>query len=107
MEAEGHLIRFFWVCGAAVAGAISALPTMNWKQMGIGERLLTVFVGGAFAVYLTPLIVARFTDKPDLQTVCAFTYIMGICGNAVVPIVIRRGKAWAESWGKSSEEKEA
>lgn len=103
METESQLWRYLWIMGAALAGAISALPSMRWREMDVWERTLTIFVGGAFAVFLTPLVVERFVEKPGLQTVCAFTYIMGICGNAIVPVLIERGRIIARSWGPKAD----
>lgn len=104
MDTDNQLVRYLWIIGAALAGAISALPSMNWRQMDGWERLLTIFVGGAFAVFLTPIALERFSAKPSLQTICAFTYIMGICGNAIVPVLIERGRTIAKTWGKSGKD---
>jgi hypothetical protein len=101
VDADDPVRHYAWIFGAAIAGAISAQPVMRWKEMNWAERILTVFVGSTFAVFLTPLIASRVLriDDHDLQTVCALTYLAGTIGNAVVPILIARGKDWAATWG--------
>jgi len=92
---------------AALAGSFSALPTMSWRTMGYGERFMTIFVGFAFAVFLTPVVVKYVfrISETDTSTLCAFTYVMGLCGNAIVPIVIERGRKIANSWGEKRGDK--
>lgn len=108
MTEDNPVTTRIWVFGAAIAGAISAQPVMKWKEMSWAERLLTVFVGSAFAVFLTPFAISHIfrITSVDLQTLCAITYAAGTVGNAVVPILINRGKDLAEKWGSRSADPE-
>ena len=102
MDAEVPLIRYLYVAGASMAGAITALSFLNWKTMTWPERILTVFVGSSFAFFMTPLLAYRVFGiriDGDAWTLCALTYAAGTVGNAVVPVIMARARKLAGSWG--------
>jgi len=92
MDADNPVMRQIYILMAAVAGAITALSMLRWKEMSWGEIWLTVFVGTSFAVFLVPWAASSVlkVSFDGLQTICGLTYLGGTCANALLPRVIRK-----------------
>lgn len=92
MDADNPIMRQIYILMAAVAGAITALSMLRWKEMSWSEIMLTVFVGTSFAIFLVPWAASAVlkVSYDGLQTICGLTYLGGTCANALLPRVIRR-----------------
>jgi len=83
---------------AALAGAITSLSFLRWREMSKPEILMTVFVGFAFAIITVPWItidLLHLNNADSLRAGCALTYIGATTANAVIPVMIKRVKKWA------------
>lgn len=92
MDADNPLMRHVYILMAAIAGAITALSMLRWKEMSWSEIMLTVFVGTTFAIFLVPWAASSIlkVSYDGLQTICGLTYLGGTCANALLPRVIRK-----------------
>lgn len=77
---------------AAIAGAITALSFMKWREMSWPEVGMTIFVGAAFALFAVPFIAADWLgmDINNLRAICGVTYLGATGSNILIPIAIRR-----------------
>ena len=90
MEGEGAMMKIAYTLLAAFAGAVTALAFMKWKQMTWPEIVLTIFVGFAFAVFVTPWLARyMFGSNIDVQTLSGLTYITASGSNTLLPMLIR------------------
>lgn len=95
MNPDNPIARAVYIGMAAVAGAITALSFLQWREMTWGQILLTVFVGTSFAVFVVPWVTVDVLHvKDSLRTACGLTYIGGAVANAVVPKIARRVSAF-------------
>lgn len=99
MDNDGLLMRMLYVGISAVAGAITALSFMRWRDMPWPDRLLTLFVGAAFALIFVPWIVGDVfhVDMAPLRAACAITYIGAVGSNSFLPLIIRSAKRFASA----------
>jgi len=83
-------LRVVYVILSAVAGAITALAFMRWREMPWPDRLLTVFVGASFALIFVPWLVADVfhVNIAPLRAACAITYIGAVGANSFIPLII-------------------
>jgi len=90
VDSDGLLMRMLYVSLSAVAGAITALSFMRWKEMPWPDRLLTLFVGAAFALIFVPWVVGDMfhVDMQPLRAACAITYIGAVGANSFIPLII-------------------
>lgn len=97
---DSHLIKFY-VVAAALAGSITSLAFMQWKQMSWGEILFTVFVGFGFAIFFVPWIAADIAglDIERVRVLCGAVYAGGTGANMLIPLLLKRGKKYVEGDG--------
>ncbi len=86
--------RVAYLFMAAIAGAITSLSFMRWKEMGWLDRSMTLFVGASFALLFVPWAVADVfhVDISPLRTACAITYMGAVAANSVIPRITSRIK---------------
>ncbi len=91
---EHNDYRILYIVMSAIAGSVTALSFMKYKEMSWGEIVLTLFVGFAFAVILVPWVAADWLkiDVSNLRTICAVVYLGGTAWNGLMPLVIKRAK---------------
>lgn len=89
---EGEHTRLAYTAMAAMAGAITALSFMRWREMSWPEILMTVFVGSAFSIFAVPWLAADVggMDIENLRVICGITYLGATGANIFIPIAIRR-----------------
>jgi Mg/Co/Ni transporter MgtE len=76
---------------AAVAGAVTALSFMRWREMTWPEVCLTLFVGFSFAIFVTPWIAFTVLGlDPTVQITAGLTYLSASGSNSLLPLLIRR-----------------
>jgi hypothetical protein len=95
MTDHGDHARLVYTGMAAVAGAITALSFMKWREMSWPEVMLTIFVGAAFALFAVPWIAADWAgmDLENLRAICGVTYLGATGSNILIPVAIRRFRA--------------
>ena len=106
MDPDHPWSRMVYIVMAALAGAITSLSFLRWREMKSSEILMTVFVGFAFAVITVPWLtidILHLSNADSLRAGCALTYFGATCANAVIPVIITRVKKWA---GKLSPDEE-
>jgi len=98
---EQHDLKHVWIAMSALAGSITALANMKYKEMSWTDIMLTVFVGFAFAVIFVPYAASDWIgiDENNLRGICASVYIGGTAWNSLMPLVIRRFKKMLEAIG--------
>lgn len=92
MTDHGDHARLVYTGMAAVAGAITALSFMKWREMSWPEVTMTVFVGAAFSLFAVPWLAADVAgmDIENLRAICGITYLGATGSNILIPIAIRR-----------------
>lgn len=87
--------RTLYTIMSGIAGSVTALSFMKYKEMTWVEIGLTLFVGFAFAVIAVPYIAADWLkmDIGNLRAVCFAVYTGGTAWNVLIPVVIKRIKA--------------
>ncbi len=87
-------IRDVWVAMSALAGSITALAGMKYQAMTWTERLLTIFVGFAFAVIFVPWVAVDIMKmkSDNIRGICAMVYIGGTAWNTLIPLAIKKVK---------------
>lgn len=87
--------RVLYIIMSAIAGSVTALSFLKYRQMTWVEIGLTLFVGFAFAVIAVPYIAADWLkmDIGNLRAVCFAVYTGGTAWNVLIPVVIKRFKA--------------
>lgn len=85
-------LRIIYVLMAALAGAVTALAFLSWKEMSKTEIALTLFVGASFAIFVTPWIahLAFGMNEADVRTIAGLTYITASGSNTLLPMLIKR-----------------
>lgn len=80
---------------AAVAGSITALSMLKWREMSWPEVFMTMFVGTSFSIFAVPWLAADLAgiDMGSLRVVCGITYIGATGANILIPMAIRRARA--------------
>lgn len=91
---EHNDYRILYIVMSAIAGSVTALSFMKYKEMSWREIALTLFVGFAFAVIFVPWVAADWlkVDVTNLRTICAVVYLGGTAWNGLMPVVIKRFK---------------
>lgn len=86
------LIRFVYLTTAAIAGSVTALGAMRWRDMTRVEVALTLMTGFFFAIFVTPWIAHAWLGvaENDIRAVAGLTYVFGSASNILLPVVIRR-----------------
>lgn len=91
MIEQNEHTRLAYVAMAALAGAVTALSFLPWKQMSWTEIALTLFVGFGFAVFGVPWIAADLAKMniESLRVICGVTYFGATGANVFIPLMIR------------------
>lgn len=88
-------IKHVWFAMSAVAGSVSALAAMKYKEMSWPDIFFTLFVGIAFAVNVMPWVATDIfkiaKDNQDARN--AMVYMGGTGWNVLMPLVLHRLKA--------------
>lgn len=92
MDHNDPILRMVYTLMAAIAGAVTALAFMRWKDMGTTEIGLTLFVGASFAIFVTPWVahIVFGVNQGDIRTVAALTYVTASGSNVLLPTLIRK-----------------
>ncbi len=87
-----ELKQFAWLCLAALAGAITALSFRQFQPLSVRERVMLVFVGFVFAIFVGPLIVGWILphEQGDSRIVGALYYLIAAGSNWLLPATIDR-----------------
>lgn len=89
---EQNDLRHVWIVMSALAGSITALAHMKYREMSWSEIFMTVFVGFAFAVIFVPYVASSWLKiaEGDLRAINAVVYIGGTAWNSLMPLAIRK-----------------
>lgn len=80
-------LPFWWVYLAALAGAVSSLPF--FRGLVWGGRIMVVFVGFTFSVFVGPLIIRKFAGpQTDLQMLGGFFFLIAFASMTVLPLFL-------------------
>jgi hypothetical protein len=84
--------QFVWLCLAALAGALTALSFKQFQPLTVRERVMLVFVGFVFAIFVGPLIVGWVlpNEQANSKIVGALYYLIAAGSNWLLPAVIER-----------------
>ena len=84
---------------ASLAGGISALAFMRWREMKRGEIVLTVFVGTTFSLFVVPWITQSWfgLSESALRGIVACCYIGAAGAFTFIPALIRKAVNRGES----------
>ncbi len=76
---------------ASVAGSVSGLAFMPWKDMGWREITLTLFVGTSCAFFVAPWLTYHIFGVPTDtgRTVAMTTYVTGVGAHILLPRIIK------------------
>lgn len=91
---EQQDLKHVWIAMSALAGSITALANMKYKEMSWVDIILTIFVGFAFAVIFVPWAASDWMGiaEDNLRGICAIVYIGGTAWNSLMPLAIRKIK---------------
>lgn len=79
---------------SALAGAVTALAQMTYKEMTWVDIALTLFSGFGFAVFFMPSVAQWMgVDENNIRTTNAIVYIGGTGWNILMPFAIQKVKA--------------
>jgi hypothetical protein len=95
----GHEPPSLYALIAAMAGGISGLAFVRWKDMGWIEICLTIFVGTTCAFFVAPWLTYYLFGVPTDagRTVAMTTYVTGVGAHILLPPLIRfLGRALGE-----------
>jgi hypothetical protein len=94
MDQNDPMLKVVYVLMAAIAGSVTALSFLRWREMTWGEICLTLFVGFSFAIFVTPWIahIAFGLNAADVRTIAGLTYVSASGSNILLPLLIRRLK---------------
>lgn len=94
MIEQNEHTRLAYVAMAALAGSVTALSFLPWKQMSWTEIALTLFVGFGFAVFGVPYLAADLAkiNIENLRVICGVTYFGATGANIFIPLSIRKMK---------------
>lgn len=90
-DPKNVLVQHVYVLMAAIAGSVTALSLMRWKEMSTGEIALTLFVGASFAIFFTPWAAHELFGLKDsnVRTIAGLTYIAASGSNILIPKAIK------------------
>lgn len=89
---EDSIIRSTWIFLAALAGGVTALAFMPWRQMKANEIALTVFVGTTFSLFVVPWLAHRALGigENDLRGIVACCYIGAAGAYTFIPKLVKK-----------------
>ena len=92
---EQQDMRHVWLVMSAMAGAITALAQMKYKEMTWADIGFTLFSGFGFAVFFMPWAASKFGILPDdIRGTNAVVYIGGTGWNILMPFAIQKAKSF-------------
>ncbi len=97
-DPQERWLQHVYVFMAAVAGAVTALSLMRWKEMSAPEIMLTLFVGASCAIFVTPWAAHALLGLNDtsVRTIAGLTYVTASGSNIIIPKLI---KWWTRASG--------
>lgn len=95
-DTDNPIVRQAYILMAAIAGAITALSLLKWRELTWAQIMMTVFVGTSFAVFVVPWATHDLFKIQDqtLRAACGLTYLGGTCANALLPRIIKKISKW-------------
>ena len=86
------LWRYLYICMAAIAGAVTALGAMRWREMTRLEIFFTLAGGFSFAIFVTPWVAHSIMGvaESNIRAIAALTYVFGSASNILLPVIIRK-----------------
>lgn len=95
------LRQFVWLCLAALAGAVTALSFKQFQALTVRERIMMVFVGFVFAIFVGPLIVGWILPnaQADSKAVGALYFLIAAGAHSLIPWTIERLTGFIKSDG--------
>lgn len=92
---EDTLIRNAWIFLAALAGGVTALAFMPWREMKPSEIALTVFVGTTFSLFVVPWLAHRMLGigVDDTRGIVACCYIGAAGAYSFIPAIVKKVRA--------------
>ncbi len=96
-------VKHVWFAMSAIAGSVSALAAMKYKEMSWPDICFTLFVGAAFAVFVMPWVAKDWIgiDEANQRAQNAMVYMGGTGWNVLMPLVLQKVKALAGMGEKS------
>ena len=93
-------MRHVWMVMSALAGAVTALAQMTYKEMTWVQIALTLFSGFGFAVFFMPSVAQWMgIDEANIRATNAIVYIGGTGWNILLPFAIQKAKAGVALFG--------
>lgn len=90
---EQNDLRHMWLVMSALAGAITALAQMPYKNMTWADIGFTLFSGFGFAVFFMPWVAVKMGVSPDdIRATNAVVYIGGTGWNILMPLAISKAR---------------
>lgn len=91
IDSDGPTARLYLFM-AAIAGSVSSLSMRKYRDMSAVDIVLSLFVGGAFAIFVTPLILGPTVGVGAVTTekVAGITYVMACGWNILMPFAIAK-----------------
>jgi hypothetical protein len=87
-------MRHLWMFMSAIAGAVTALAQMTYKEMTWVQISLMLFSGFGFAVFFMPLIAQSVgIEETNIRATNAIVYIGGTGWNILLPFAIQKAKS--------------
>ncbi len=97
LDSDNPWVSFLYYIMAALAGAVTALSFMKWREMHVAEVIMTVVVGFSFAVFATPWLARVALGTTEPQTVAFLAYVSASGSNILLPMAIRwLGRAFGQ-----------
>lgn len=89
---DPDLRQMLYISLAALAGAISALSFPKFKPLSVRERVMLVFVGFVFAIFVGPLIVGWLLPNApaDDKRVGGLYYLVAVASYWLLPWAIEK-----------------
>lgn len=91
---EQQDLRHVWFVMSALAGSVTALAQMKYKEMTWVDIAFTLFTGFGFAVFFMPWVahsIIRISETDERAT-NAMIYIGGTGWNILLPLAIQKVK---------------
>lgn len=88
---EQQDFRHIWLVMSAMAGTITALAQMKYREMTWADIGFTLFSGFGFAVFFMPWVAIKMgVDPTDIRATNAVVYIGGTGWNILMPFAIAK-----------------
>lgn len=101
-----ELAHWLWIALGAAAGAVTALSLPAYQALTRQGKIFTAAIGFTFALFLgpviAPVIYKLFSSADNASTggMGACYYLIGLIGNSVVPVTVKRiSSVWETTMG--------